>query len=188
MFPEIGKRKVSSKLQDLDLASTPPENRIRLDPGRLASGRSLLAPYLDLWREARAGDAYALLSRIQARGLERRVMVVDYDRAGSFVYRFFGSGLTFVDAAARAQLIGKPTEVFGDLHTVLTAREGYLTAVGSDGPFCELVDRPRFDASGRPLPRTPFRRLVLPVPVNARVTRAIVASELILRPESSGRR
>jgi hypothetical protein len=179
---------LSVNVQDIDLAPTCPESRVRLDPTRLATGKSLLAPYLELWREARTGDAYALLSRIQARGLERRVMVIDYDRAGSFVYRFFGNGLTFVDAAARAQLIGKPTEVFGDLRTVLTAREGYLTAVGSDAPFCELVDRPRFDASGRPLPRTPFRRLVLPVPVNARVTRAIVASELTLRPESSGRR
>ena len=109
-------------------------------------------------------------------------MVVDLDYRGSFIYRFLGSGLTFVDAAARARLIGKPQEAFADLPTVRSAREGYLAAVESDAPLCEMVDRPRLNAAGRPLPRTPFRRLVLPLPINGRVTRAIVASELIQRP------
>ena len=161
---------------------------MRLDPTRLARGGSSLVDYLEIWREARTSDALTLLSRIQARGLDRRVMVVDCDRSAGFIYRFFGGGLTFVNAAQRATLIGKPTEAFGDPHTVLSARDGYVAAVESDLPFCELVDQPRLDFSGAPLPRTPFRRLVLPVPINARVTRMIVASELIRPPASSGRR
>jgi hypothetical protein len=171
-----------------DLPSNIPEKRLRLDPLRLGPGGSPLARYLDLWREARAGDALALLSRIQARGLDRHVMVVDLDRDGNFVYRFLGSGLSFVDAAARTQLIGKPQEAFGDLPTVQTSRQGYLAAVASDSPICELVDRPRLNAAGLLLPRKPFRRLILPLPINGRVTRAIVASELIQRPGRPDRR
>lgn len=168
--------------QLVDLPNIQSEKRLRLDPSRLAPGGSALARYLDLWREARAGDIQAFLSRLQARGLDRHIMVVDLDYRGSFIYRFLGSGLTFVDAAARARLIGKPQEAFADLPTVRSAREGYLAAVESDAPLCEMVDRPRLNAAGRPLPRTPFRRLVLPLPINGRVTRAIVASELIQRP------
>ncbi len=117
------------------------------------------------------------LGRLQARGLDRHVMVIDHDGESRFIYRFLGSGLTFVGASARARLIGKPQEAFVDLATVRAARDGYLAAIESDMPLCEMVDRPRLDADGRPLPRTPFRRLVLPLPINRRVTRAIVASE-----------
>jgi hypothetical protein len=152
-----------------------------MDPGRLGPGGSVLARYLEMWREARTGDPLALLGRLQARGLDRHVMVVDLDHRGSFLFRFLGSGLSFANAAARARLIGKPQEAFGDMPTVRAAREGYLAAIEGDAPLCEMVDRPRTDAAGRPLPRTPFRRLVLPVPINGRVTRAIVASELIER-------
>jgi len=106
-------------------------------------------------------------------------MVVDFDHLGRFIFRFLGSGLTFADAAARAQLIGKPQDVFGDPATIRTSRDGYIAAISSDAPLCELVDRPRLDAAGRPLPRTPFRRLVLPLRINRRITRTVVASEFV---------
>jgi hypothetical protein len=156
-----------------------PERRRIIDVARLQPGGSSLAPYLALWRDARAGDMQALLGRIQARGLERRMLVLDFDHSGTFVYRFFGSSLTFVDAADRAALIGRSAEAFGDLPTVLASREGYLAAVARDAPVCEAVDRRRLDASGRRLPRIPFRRLILPLPVSRRVVRLVVASELV---------
>lgn len=138
-----------------------------------------MARYLDLWRESRAGDAQALLSRFQARGLDRHLLVVDFDHLGRFVYRFLGAGVTFADAAARARLIGQPQEAFGDPTTVRTSRDAYLAAISSDSPLCDLVDRPRLDAGGRPLPRAPYRRLVMPLPINRRITRAVVASEFV---------
>lgn len=171
-----------------DLADTNIEKRVRLDPLRLAPGGSALARYLELWREARAGDALSLLSRLQARGLDRHVMVLDLDHSGSFVFRFLGSSLTFVDAAARARLVGKPGDAFGDLKTMRAALEGYVIAAESDAPLCEMVDRQRLNAAGQLLPRTPFRRLILPLPVNGRITRAVVASEIIQRPGRQERR
>lgn len=166
-------------VQSAVFAWNAPERRAAIDPRRLGPGGSSLAAYLELWRGARAGDMPALLGRIHARGLDGRVLVLDYDRAGAFLYRFFGSGLTFVDAIGRAALIGRPAEAFGDRQTVLASRAGYLEAVERDAPVCELVDRPRLDPSGRQLPRTPFRRLILPVPVDRRMARLIVASELL---------
>lgn len=154
---------------------------MRLDPLRLGPGGSGLARYLELWREARTGDTMALLSRIQARGLDRRVTVLDYDGSG-YVFRFLGNGITFADSAARQGLIGKPPEAFGDLATVSTIREGYRIAIESDAPLCELVDRQRLNAAGQMLPRQAWRRLILPVPINGKVTRMIVASEFIQRP------
>jgi hypothetical protein len=115
-------------------------------------------------------------------------MVVDLERSGSFVFRFLGSGLTFVDAAARARLVGKTQDAFADTQTVRAAREGYLIAAESDAPLCEMIERPRLNAAGQPLPRTPFRRLILPLQINGRITRAIVASELIQRPGRPERR
>ena len=153
--------------------------RLRVDPGQLAQEESALGRYLDLWREARATDSVHFLARLQARGLERRILVVDHDaRTGEFVFRFFGSGLAFVDDRSRTALIGASPWSFGDAPTVRLAAEGWHAAIGADRPLAELVDTPRLDAAGRPL-RAPFRRLVLQMPVNARTTRIIVASELL---------
>ena len=162
------------------MSQIPAERRVRLDPSRLAHGGSSLACYLDIWRESRAGEAMSFLGRLQARGLDRHVMVIDLDDQKRFTYRFLGSGLSFASAAARARLIGKPQEAFVDVATVRAARDGYLAAIESDRPLCEMVDRPRLDADGRPLPRIPFRRLVLPLPINRRITRAVIASEFVM--------
>jgi hypothetical protein len=156
-----------------------PERRAAIDPARLGPGGSALARYLDLWREARVGDTLALLGRIHARGLDQRIMVLDFDRSGTFLYRFFGTALSFIDATARTSLLGRPADAFGDRPTVLASRAGYMAAIARDAPVCELVDRPRLDPSGRPLPRIPFRRLILPLPVSARVARLVVASEML---------
>ena len=121
----------------------------------------------------------SFLGKLQARGLDRHLMVIDLDDQKRFIYRFLGAGLSFVGAGARAGLIGKPQDAFVDRATVRAARDGYLAAIESDKPLCEMVDRPRLDAEGRPLPRMPFRRLVLPLPVNRRVTRAVIASEFV---------
>jgi hypothetical protein len=166
--------------QIIDFSQEPPEKRVRLDPLRLAPGGSGLARYLELWRDARNGDVMALLSRIQARGLDRRVTVLDYDGSG-YVFRFLGAGISFADAATRQGLIGKPPEAFGDLATVKSSREGYRIAIESDAPLCEMVDRQRLNAAGQALPRQAWRRLVLPVPINGKVTRMIIASEFIQR-------
>ena len=158
-------------------------SRLRLDPAALSHEPSALGRYLDLWRHARATDSVHLLARLQARGLDRHILIVDHDaRTGEFVFRYFGAGLAFVDAHARAALIGVSPWAFGDTSTVRTAAEGWHAAMGADRPLAELVDMPRLDAAGRPL-RAPFRRLVLPIPVNQRTTRIVVASEL-LQPAS----
>lgn len=152
---------------------------LRVDPGELARQDSALGRYLDLWREARATDSVHFLARLQARGLERRILVVDHDaRNGAFVFRFLGAGLAFVDDRARTALIGASPWSFGDAPTVRIAADGWHAAIGADRPLAEFVDAPRLDAAGRPL-RAPFRRLVLPMPVNARTTRIVVASELL---------
>ena len=65
---------MSDTNQLIDLSQKQPEKRVRLDPARLGPGGSGLARYLELWRDARNGDTMALLSRIQARGLDRRVL------------------------------------------------------------------------------------------------------------------
>ena len=156
-----------------------PGRRQRVDPGALAGGDSALGRYLNLWREARATDSVHFLARLQARGLERRILVVDHDaRTGDFVFRYLGADLAFVDDRARTALIGMSPWTFGDAPTVRIAAEGWHAAIGADRPLAELVDTPRLDAAGQPL-RAPFRRLVLPMPVNARTTRIIVASELL---------
>ncbi len=156
-----------------------PGRRLRFDPSVLAEEPSALGRYLDFWRQARATDSIHFLARLQARGLDRHILVVDHDaRSGEFVFRYFGAGLAFVDAPARAALIGVSPWAFGDTLTVRTAAEGWHAAMGADRPLAELVDMPRLDASGRPL-RAPFRRLVLPMPVNQKTTRIVVASELL---------
>lgn len=156
-----------------------PGRRLRFDPAALADEPSALGRYLEFWRQARATDSIHFLARLQARGLDRHILVVDHDaRTGEFMFRYFGAGLAFVDAKARAALIGVSPWAFGDTPTVRTAAEGWHAAMGADRPLAELVDMPRLDASGRPL-RAPFRRLVLPMPVNQKTTRIVVASELL---------
>lgn len=157
----------------------PSGRRLRLDPGALLKEPSSLGRYLDLWRQARATDSIHFLARLQARGLDRHILVVDHDaRSGDFMFRYLGAGLAFADARARASLIGVSPWAFGDTPTVRIAAEGWHAAMGADRPLAELVDIPRLDASGRPL-RAPFRRLVLPMPVNQKTTRIVVASELL---------